>query len=137
VEEQSGGGEIDAEMEGFPKVAAEAKTEIRGNDNEGQEVECDGANRVFQRLAGRVDGVDEVQKAKVRVFVDEQDGGMQERNRESDVAGPIVEAEVVESAMGPGAVRAIPKGHEHSEKQVQRDRADGQEPDVGREVEDG
>jgi len=70
-------------------VAAEAKTEIRGNDNEGQEVECDGANRVFQRLAGRVDGVDEVQKAKVRVFVDEQDGGMQERNRESDVAGPM------------------------------------------------
>src|SRR5207244_11750284 len=102
-------------MEGFPKVAAEAKTEIRGNDNEGQEVECDGANRVFQRLAGRVDGVDEVQKAKVRVFVDEQDGGMQERNRESDVAGPIVEAEVVESTKGQGAMRVYTKGRDHYE----------------------
>jgi len=103
VEEQSGGGEINAEMKGFPKVAAEAKTEIGSNDNESQEVECDGANRVFERLAGRVDGVDEVGKAKARVLVDEQDGRMQDRQRESDVARPIVEAEVVESAMGPGA----------------------------------
>src|SRR5436853_7923423 len=103
-------------MEGFPKVAAEAKTEIRGNDNEGQEVECDGANRVFQRLAGGVDGVDEVQKANARVCVDEQDGGMQERKRESGVGGPVVEAEVVESTMGPGAVRSMPNGHELAEK---------------------
>ena len=47
VEEQGGGGEIDAEMEGFPELAAEANTEIRSNDNEGQEVKRDGANRVF------------------------------------------------------------------------------------------
>src|SRR5207244_13290199 len=103
-------------MEGFPKVAAEAKTEIRGNDNEGQEVECGGANRVFQKLAGRVDGVDEVQTAKVRVFVDEQDGGMQARNRASEVEGPIVETEVVESAMGAGTGRATQKGNEHCAK---------------------
>lgn len=71
VEEQRGSGEVDAEMEGFPKVAAEAKTEIRSNHNEGQEVEGDGANRVFERLAGRVDRVDEVQKPKTWVFVDQ------------------------------------------------------------------
>ena len=137
MEEQRGGGEIDAEMEGFPKAAAEAKPEIGSNDNEGQQVECHGANGVFERLAGRADGAEEVQKAKAWVLVEEQDGGVQERHRESHVTGPIVEAEVVEPAMGPGAVRAIPKGHEHSEKQVQRDCADGQEPDVGGEVEDG
>ena len=77
VEQQRGSGEIDAEMEGFPKVAAEAKTEIRSNHNEGQEVERDGANRVFKRLAGRVDRVDEVHKPKTWVFVAQQDGRMQ------------------------------------------------------------
>ena len=71
VEEQSGSGEIDAEMEGFPKVAAEAKPEIRSNHNEEEEVEGDGANRVFQRLAGRVRRVDEVQKPKTWVFIDQ------------------------------------------------------------------
>ena len=70
VKEQSRSGEIDGEMEGFPKRAAEAKTEIRSNDNEGQEIERDGATRVFERLAGRVDRVDEVPKAKTWVFVD-------------------------------------------------------------------
>lgn len=71
VEQQRASGEIDAEMEGFPKEAAEAKTEIRSNHNEGQEVERDGANRVFQRLAGRVRRVDEVHKPKTWVFVEQ------------------------------------------------------------------
>ena len=71
VEEQGGGGEVDGEMEGLPEVAAEAKTEIRSDDNEGQEVERDGANRVFDRLAGRVDRIDEVPKAKAWVFVEQ------------------------------------------------------------------
>ena len=71
VEEQSGSGEIDAEMEGFPKVAAEANAEIRSNHNEDEEVERDGANRVFQRLAGRVRRVDEVHEPKTWVFVEQ------------------------------------------------------------------
>jgi hypothetical protein len=137
VEEQSRGGEIDGEMEGFPKVATEAKTEIGSNDNEGQEVERDGATRVFQRLAGRVDRVEEVLKAKAWVFVDKQDGGMQDRHRESNVAGAIVEAEVVESAMRPRTMWAVPKGHEHSEEQVQHDCTHGHKADIGGEVEDG
>ena len=137
VEEQSRGGEIDAEMERFPKVAAEAKTEIGSDDHESQEVERDGAARVFKRLSGRVDRVDEVLKAKARVLVQQQDGGMQERQRESKVAGPIVKAEVVESAMRPTTMWAVPNGHEHSEKQVQHDRANGHKADIGGEVEDG
>jgi len=75
VEEQRGGGEIDAEMEGFPKAAAEAKPEIGSNDNEGQQVECHGANGVYERLAGRADGAEEVQKAKAWVLVEEQMAG--------------------------------------------------------------
>ena len=137
VKEQRRGGEIDREMKRFPKVTAEAKAEVGSNDNEGQEVERDGANRVFERLAGRVDRVDEVLKAKAWVFVDKQDGGMQDRHRESNVPGPIVEAEVVESAMRPRTMWAVPKGHEHSKEQVQHDRSNGHQADVGGEVEDG
>ena len=62
---------------------------------------------------------------------------MQQRHGESNVAGPIVEAEVVESAMRPTAMRAVTKGHEHAKEQVQHDRTDGHQADIGREVRDG
>ena len=62
---------------------------------------------------------------------------MQQRYRESKVTGPIVEAEVVESAVRPITIRAVPEGHEYAEEQVQRDRTDGHQADIGREVEDG
>src|SRR5213082_179276 len=63
MKEKSGGGEIDAEMERLPHVAAQLETQIRRNDNEGKEIEGNGADSVFKRLAGRVDRVEKVQDA--------------------------------------------------------------------------
>ena len=48
-----------------------------------------------------------------------------------------MEAEVVESAMRPGAMRAITKRHERSEKEIQSDCANSHEADIGGKVEDG
>lgn len=47
-----------------------------------------------------------------------------------------MEAEVIESAMRPTTMRAVPKGHEHAQEQVQHDRADRHKADIGREIED-
>jgi hypothetical protein len=60
VNEKRGGGEIDAEVKGLPKPAAQSKTQIGSNNHESQEIQRDSTNGVLQRLAGRVDWVDEV-----------------------------------------------------------------------------
>ena|SRR5438067_6866327 len=136
MKEKSGGSEVDAEMKRLPQVAAQLETQIRCNDHEGEKIEGNGADGVFKRLAGRVDRVEKVHDAKARVFVQQQNGRMQKRYRECDIARPIVEPEVVEPAMRPGAVRAIPKRHEHPEEQIQSNHADRNEPDIGGKVED-
>ena len=137
VKEKSGGSEIDAEMKRLPQMAPQPETNVRSDDHEGEEIEGDGADGVFERLAGRVDRVEKVHDAKARVFVQKQNRGMQKRYRKSDIARPIVEPEIVEPTMGPGTVRAIPKRHEHSEEQIQSNHADRNEPDIGGKVEDG
>lgn len=47
-----------------------------------------------------------------------------------------MQSEIVETAMRPGAVRAVAEGHEHSQEEVQRNGANSSESNVGREVED-
>lgn len=137
MKEKSHGGEIDAEMKRLPQMPAQPETKVRSDDHEGEEIEGNGTNGVFERLAGRVDRVEKVHDAKPRVFVQKQNGRMQKRYRKSDIARPIVDAEVVEPAMGPGAMRAVAEGHEHAEQHVQRDRPNSDEADIGRKVEDG
>ena len=60
---------------------------------------------------------------------------MEERDDESDVAGPVVKAEIVEAAMRPVADGAVAEGHEDAEENVDSDGADGGEADVGGEIE--
>src|SRR5689334_6506665 len=69
MKEKSGRCEVDAEVKRLPHMASQLETQIRSNDNEGEEVEGNGADRVFKRLAGRVDRVEKVQDPKARVFV--------------------------------------------------------------------
>src|SRR5262245_31836494 len=70
VKENSSSSEIDAEMERLPQMAAEPQPQIRGNHNEGKEIERNSANGVFERLAGRVHRTDEIEQAKPRVFIE-------------------------------------------------------------------
>lgn len=75
--EEGDGAEVDGEVESFPEAAAELDAEIGSDDHEGEDVEGDGANGVFQRLLGRVDGIDDVEDAKFWGFVIYQNDGMQ------------------------------------------------------------
>ena len=54
-------------------------------------------------------------------FVEEQRERMEECDDEGDVAGPVVEAEIVEAAMGPVADRAVAEGHHDAEEHVDGD----------------
>jgi len=137
MKEKSHGGGIDAEMKRLPQMPAQPETKVRSDDHEGEEIEGNGTNGVFERLAGRVDRVEKVHDAKPRVFVQKQNGRMQKRYRKSDIARPIVEPEIVEPMVRPGAMRAIPKRHQHPEQKVQSNHANGYEADIGGKVEDG
>ena len=74
--EEGGGGDVDGEVEGFPEAAAEADAEIGSDDDDGDYVEGCGADSVFEGLAGGVDGVEEIEDAELRGFVEEKNDGM-------------------------------------------------------------
>ena len=137
MKEKGHSGEINGEMKSLPKMAAQPKSDGRSDDHKSEEIEGNGANSVFQWLAGGMNRICEIQEAKPRVSIEKQDGWMQKRHRESDIARPIVQAKIIEPAMGPRPMRTIPKGHEHSEEKIQGDHAHSHEPDVGGKVEDG
>ena len=125
VPEQGGGGDVDGEVEGFPESAAEADAEVGSGDDDGNNVERDGADGVLEWLAGGMDGVKEIEDSELRRFIEEKNDGMKDGEGESDVAGDVVQAEIIESAMRPLADGAVAKDHERAEEHVEGDGAYG------------
>jgi len=134
--EEGDGAEVNGEVESFPEMAAEADAEIGRDDEDDEDVQSDGAEGVFERLLRGVDRIDEIDEAEVRGFVEEQHEWVRRGEEEGQIAGPVVEAEVVEAAMGPGALGAVAENHERAEEHVDRDGADGNEAEIGGEVEE-
>ena len=122
--EEGGGGEVDGEVEGFPGAAAELNAEVGSDDDEGEEVEGDGADGVFERLFGGVDGIEDVEDAEFWGFVEEERERVKNGDGQGDVAGPVVEAEIVEAVMRPVAHGAVAEGHHDAEKDVEGDGGD-------------
>lgn len=137
VPEEGDGAEVDGEVERFPEAAAELNAEIGSEDHEGDDVEGDGADGVFERLLRRMDGIDDIEDAKSWRLVEEQDDGVENREKQGEIAGPVVQLEIIEAAMGPVAHRAITKDHQHAEEHVDGDSANSDETQIGGEVEDG
>lgn len=137
VPEERGGGEVDGEVKGFPEAAAKAEPRVGSNHDNGDNVEGHGADGVLEGLAGRMDGVEEIENAELCGFVEQKNEGMKDREAQRDIPGNIVQAEVVQVAMRPLAHRAVPESHEGAEEHVESDGAYGGEADVGGEVQDG
>lgn len=78
VPEKPGGCEINGEVKGLPKVAAETEAQVRSDNDKGEQIESDGADGVVERLLGRMHGVDDVQEAEARVFVEKQNERMED-----------------------------------------------------------
>ena len=112
-------------------------SKIGSDDHERDDIESDRADAVFERLLRRVDGVDDVEDAKFRGFIEKQRERMENRDDQGDVAGPAVEAEIVEAVMRPVADWAVAEGHHDSEEHVDGDGGYGGEADVCGEIEDG
>jgi len=121
VPEERGGGDVDGEVKGFPEAAAEADAEIGRDDDDGDYVEGYGADGVFEGLAGGVDGVEEIADAELRGFVEEENDGMDDGKGEGDVAGEVVQAEIVEVAVRPLADGAVAESHQGAEEHVEGD----------------
>lgn len=137
VPEEGDGAEVDGEVERFPEAAAELNAEIGSEDHEGDDVEGDGADGVFERLLRRMDGINDIEDAKFWRLVEEQNYGVENREGQGKIAGPVVQLEIIETAMGPVAYRAVTEDHQHAEEHVDGDGADSDETEIGGEVEDG
>lgn len=136
VPEEGHGAEIDREVESFPKAAAELDARIGSDDHERDDVKGDGADGVFERLLRRMDGIDDIEDAKFWGFVKEQDDRMRGREEKSEVAGPVVQRKIIEAAMRPAADGAVAENHQHAEKHVDGDSADGDKAEIGGEIEE-
>lgn len=137
VPEEGDGAEIDREVEGLPEMAAEADAEVGSDDHKSDDVQGDSAEGVFEGLLRRADGIEDVNEAELRRLVEEQDERMDEGEEKGEVAGPIVQGEIIEAVMRPGADRAVAEGHHDAEKHIERDEGDGDEAEIGGEIEEG
>ena len=61
---------------------------------------------------------------------------MEDCDDQGEVAGPVVETEIVEAAVGPVADGAVAEGHHSAEEDVEGDGGYGGEAEVGGEIED-
>lgn len=135
--EERDGTEVDGEVEGLPEVAAEANASVRGDDDDGENVESDGAQRGFEGLLRRVDRIDDVQKSIPRGLHKKQDERMGDGEEQREVPGPVVEAKIVEAAVRPGADRTVAKDHERAQEHVERHGAGSDEAKIGAEIQEG
>lgn len=135
VVEKRESAEINSEVKRLPCAAAKLNPKIGSDYHQGHYVKGDGTDAVFQRLLRRTDWIDQVDDAKMWRLVEEKHDGMNDSEEESDIACPIVEPEIVEAAMRPGANRAIAKGHQHAEKRVDRECSDGDKAEICRQIE--
>jgi len=125
VPEEGGSGNVDREVKGFPEAAAESDAKVGGDYYYSDYVEGDGADGVFERLAGGVDGIEEIEDAELGGFVEEKNDGVQDGEGERGVSGKIVQAEIVEAAMGPLANGTVAEDHQGAEEHVEGDSAYG------------
>jgi hypothetical protein len=78
----------------------------------------------------------EIGYAEFRGFVEEENDGMDDGEGEGNVAGDVVEAEIVEVAMRPLADGTVAEDHQRTEQHVDGYGAHGGETDIGGEVQD-
>lgn len=72
MEEDCERSNVNAKMEGFPKPAAESNPEVRGNDDDGDQIKCNCADCIFDGFARRVHRINKVCKLESWVLVEEQ-----------------------------------------------------------------
>lgn len=134
VPEKSESRSIDHEVEGLPEAASELQTKIGSDDHDGDAIERDRTDRIFERLAGRVNRINYIDDPEASRGRKEKNNGMKERNPEHGVAGPIVDPKNVETPMRPISPRAISHGDQEANCQIRSDEADSNKPNIRRKV---
>jgi hypothetical protein len=77
MDEQRERRDINSEVKRFPQTTSEAHAEVRGNHYEGEEIKRHSSKRIFQRLAGRMHRKKQIAQAEHRLFIEQQQRGMQ------------------------------------------------------------
>src|SRR5690348_4631379 len=79
--------------------------------------------------------IEDIDQAEAGGLVEEQNQRMDDGEAERDIAGPVVQAKVIETVMRPGAFWAVAEDHQRAEQHVNRDGANGDQAEIGAEVE--
>src|ERR1700730_7107213 len=80
VPEKRGGCEINREVEGLPKMAAQTDSRVGSDNDKCEQIESNSADGVVKGLAGGMHGIDWVEDAEARIFVKQQNHRMKDRD---------------------------------------------------------
>lgn len=120
VPEQGDGSGIDNEVKRLPQAASESQPEVGGHNDHCKAVQRDGANAVFQRLAGRVYGKKNIPNPETNVRRKQQHGWMDNGRHQQQVPGPVVDAKNIEAMMRPVSPGTVAHGDQRADQKVQR-----------------
>src|SRR5690242_18381916 len=105
--EEGDSAEVDGIVKSFPDAASQADAQVGSDDENRDNIQADGAKRIFERLLWRTDRNEDIHHAEAWRFDEQQNQRVDDGEAERDIAGPVVQAEVIETVMRPGAFWAV------------------------------
>ena len=103
--------------------------EVRRDDDEGDEIERDSAERVRKRLRRRPDRHEDVEQPEARGRGEQQDHRMRERRGKAEVPEPVVEGEQLDVQTRKLAARVVPDRQQQAEQNLRGENADRDQTD--------
>lgn len=137
VPEERDGPEVDGIVERFPKMTAKVDPKAGSHHENRDNIQGNGAERVFEWLLRRMHWIEDVAQPEMRGLNEKEDKRVRSSEEERDIPRPVVKPKIIEAAVRPVADGAIAEDHHSAEEHVDGDGADGDEAQIGAQVEEG
>ena len=120
-----------------PERTADAIAQQGRDEKDKQQVDCDGAGEIDERLQRGMDGPQKIDDAEAWSLLKQQDDGVRDHQNDRDVGGPLMQREDVDAAAGPASCGAVAKCDQQAEQQVDGRRAGRAETEVRGDIQGG
>src|SRR3954470_24828136 len=120
-----------------PPVVSDGSSIVRRRYDNDQNVERRRADGVDHRLLRSNHRIEDIDDAKLCFRREEKQDHVQQRQRQCDVSGPVVDLEVIDPPMRPAPPWVVLHPHQQAEQDVERQYKNRDDPDVAGEFQCG
>src|ERR1700733_6885376 len=121
-------------MGSLPPLAPDAQAIKRGDDDDDQEIESDGAKGVLQGLKRRTNGEEDIDDAKGNTVHEEEDEWMNQSERDGCIGSDSMGVKEIEVTVRPIFDRTVANCHRQPDQQVHRCKGNSSQACVSAEV---